>query len=118
MGVHRGQVVRAKLDEIGVKVSKLAQRLDYSRGHMYKLFESENLGYPIIYKIGEVINYDFSHDFPEMPVKRIEQNIVSEPEEVYGINTTNVYELKKAVVFWRDRYYALMEKYIAKLEGK
>lgn len=119
MSIHRGQFVKNKLDEIGVKISKLAPKLDYSRGHLYKFFDMHDLPYKVIYKIGEAINYDFSFDFPDMPVKSIEKNIVvAEEEEVYGVNTTNVYELKKAVILWRDRYYALLEKYSKLLENK
>ena len=63
---HKGQTVERIVRQNGYTLTRLAKRLNISRNTLYNKFNNPNLSFDFIMKVGEVISYDFSLDFPEM----------------------------------------------------
>jgi len=64
--IHRGEIVEKVLRKSGYSLTKVAKKLDISRNTLYNRFTYANLNYQFIMKVGKIIYYDFTIDFPEM----------------------------------------------------
>lgn len=116
--VHRGNKVRQIVRDLGISLYALSKGLNVSRSTIYRYLDDPVLSWKIIYDIGTFIRYDFSKDFPEMPIVDIEKNlldIANEPDIVYG---ESVYELRKQLRECREKYMSLLEKYTQLLEKR
>ena len=104
---HKGQVVERIVRQNGYTLTRLAKRLNISRNTLYNKFSTPNLSFDFIRKVGEIISYDFSIDFPEM--KR-------EPEEI-GLDGGQ-YETNKefGYVGFMKEYFALAKQHRSLLE--
>ena len=63
---HKGQIVERIVREGGYTLTRLAKRLNISRNTLYNKFNNPNLSFDFIRKVGEIISFDFSIEFPEM----------------------------------------------------
>lgn len=105
----RGARVKAVIKEQGLTLTGVAKKLHIHRVTMSNWLEEDELDYKKIKKIGELLNYDFSKDFPEMK---------SEAPWLISSNTNErVIELEQQVKFWQDEVYKLSMKCI-KLENE
>lgn len=91
--VHRGEITKKRVKESGVHAVVIHKALNVSRSSLYRFYELANLDLDTILKIGKVIRYDFSKDFPEL------RNISAEENLSYKI-----------------KYFALLEKHLEVLE--
>ena len=66
MRQHRGAVVEAIIRRSGFSIKVLAERLGVSRNTVYNKFREQDLSYEFIAKLGDVVRYDFTADFPEL----------------------------------------------------
>lgn len=97
--LHRGEILKKRVEESAVKLSKIASALKVSRQTIYRMFDDKDLSLDYIIKVGKVINFDFSKDIPEIA----NQDRKKEAED----NLT--YKLK---------YFDLLEKYTLLLEDQ
>lgn len=106
MNLHRGEIVRKKIDESGVPKDTVAKRINYSRAQLYNFFMDPLLRFDIIEQIGKIIKYDFTQDFTDMPI------VVSEPNRpAYGkVAMTGEECLQRYNQLW-EKYTALLEDY-------
>lgn len=88
--IHRGKVVEKAVKNSGIKISELSRKLDKSRRFVYILFSNELAPLHYVRKIGEVINYNFSNQIPEL-------------EEDLGLSENNM--------SWKDKYISLLEEH-------
>lgn len=104
---HKGQTVERIVRQNGYTLTRLAKRLNISRNTLYNKFNNPNLSFDFIMKVGEVISYDFSLDFPEM--KR-------EPKEI-GADDSQ-YAIKKDLEYagFMKEYFALANQHRSLLE--
>ncbi|MEM7383168.1 MAG: helix-turn-helix domain-containing protein [Bacteroidota bacterium] len=63
---HKGQIVERVVRQSGYTITKIAVQLGVSRNTLYNKFENPSLSFEFIRKVGEIISYDFSRDFPDM----------------------------------------------------
>lgn len=109
---HRGEIVKTRILEKGIKITVLAKDLGTTTTTMYRQLTNENLGWDKIRKIGEFINHDFGKDFPEMPKAEYNRNntmlIIEDENAEY--NVSNVEELRKMVGYWKGKYMKSIEK--------
>ena len=99
---HRGEILEKAVRESGFSISKLAQRINKSRQHIYNLFHNPDVNPDVLVEIGKIINYDFSieiHFFQG----------VEEPKAEYQ-------KLNDEVLYWKNKYIELLEKYNQILE--
>ena len=69
MDGHLGQWLKEKAIESGMIISKIATKMEVSRGQLYRLFREEKLEKVkprYILSLGHAIHYDFTKDFPEL----------------------------------------------------
>lgn len=103
---HRGEIAEKAIRRSGMSLTELTKRLDKSRRWIYTAFENPNLSLDILIQIGKIIHYDFSQDIFEIHEPQISD--VSPVE----YDTPN----NEHVIYWKEKYYALLEKYNALLE--
>ncbi len=103
--MNNGEIVELVIRRNNISISELSRRLHVSRRSIYNWFTQKNLSFDIICKIGEVLDYDFSRDFPE---------------KFNGRNTTGMREIltdleldnyQNSAHYWRTKYINLLEKY-------
>ena len=110
--VHRGEVLRAAVNNSGVSITVAAKRAGYSRSSYYNHVLDPELDFSILNDYGKAIRYDFSIDFPEM-----EKFVVESDSEGYRTPNTLDQAIKE-VEKWRQKYYSLLEKYHRLIEEK
>lgn len=65
--IHRGEIVRKAVQESGISVSHLIEKIRLSRSQMYADFANPEMSFDRILAIGKVIHHDFSSDFKDLP---------------------------------------------------
>ena len=66
MRQHRGEILEAVVRKSGYSLKVLAQKLGISRNTIYNKFKAHDLSYEFIVRVGEVIHYDFTYEYPEI----------------------------------------------------
>lgn len=79
---HRGEIVDNAIRKSGMSVTAIAKALGTSRTSLYRWLEDPNLSLDTVFKIGKVINHDFSEYIKELPSLKVE-----EPQESYKNGT-------------------------------
>lgn len=102
--VHKGEIIRNAIIQSGMRITQVAKSLKVSRKTIYNIFDRIDVDNDTILKIGAIIHYDFSENFPKLKPYKTE-----DPQEEY--NRKNVLELKEEIEFWKGKYIALMEDY-------
>jgi hypothetical protein len=70
--IHRGEIVRKAVQESGITVSHLVEKLRLSRSQMYLDFANPEMSFDRILAIGKIIRHDFSADFKDLPSGLVE----------------------------------------------
>ena len=111
MNLNAGQVIERIVRRDRMGISELSRKLKVSRRTIYNWFDQESLSFDVIYKIGNVIQHDFSEEFPEFgSVERIQP-----PVNALQTNENNV---GGSVSYWMNKYIRLLEKYNELLSHK
>jgi transcriptional regulator with XRE-family HTH domain len=91
---HRGEIVEKILRKSGYSLTKIAKQLGISRNTLYNKFENANLSYHFIMKVGKIVYYDFTIDFPEIKEEVDLLDKTQIPEQV-GIGGKYIHLLEK-----------------------
>lgn len=62
----RGEIVKKVVQESGLSISRLAQKINISRAQLYLDFANPEMSFDRILAIGKVLKHDFSQDFKEL----------------------------------------------------
>ena len=84
MNQHKGDIVRSRFYNSGMKMKDLAKELGVSRRTLYNWLDTHNLDIHKISRIGKVILYDFSKDFKELATADVTVTVAEEPIPDYG----------------------------------
>jgi len=93
MDTHYGQIVEFRVRRNGHNISELARLLNINRRSLYNWFSQQYLKKEYIARIGEVINHNFSEDFPEYFKKEDfekSQNLSAFNNYVFDKDWTNI----------------------------
>ncbi|WP_338410674.1 hypothetical protein [uncultured Flavobacterium sp.] len=101
--IHRGEIIKEKVYKSGFSITKLAVKLNKSRGWVYQMFENSNVSLDVALDIGKVIQYDFSKDILELRSNDSIQN--------------NSITSDKSDLYWKDKYISLLEDYTELLKN-
>ncbi len=63
---HRGEILEAVIRKSGYSIKVLAKRLGVSRNTIYNKFKEYDLSYDFIVRVGDIIRYDFTYEYPEI----------------------------------------------------
>lgn len=66
MEQHKGKIVEAAIKRSGYQMKSLADKLGIARNTLYTKMKEMELEDSFIEKIGNIIHYDFSIDFPDL----------------------------------------------------
>jgi transcriptional regulator with XRE-family HTH domain len=108
MNKHYGQIIEKVIRRDGYSISELAKLMDVNRRSVYNWFCKKRLKSDIIFRIGEVLSYDFSNEFPEL---------FKDGEFSFLYNNVTILKEETEVVaenledHWKDKYIILLEKY-------
>jgi transcriptional regulator with XRE-family HTH domain len=107
MSKHYGQILERAIRRNGNSISEVARLLNMNRRSVYNWFNQVQLRPEILYKIGHVINYDFSVDLPNLftPedfIKKPRLAVNKEGELMEDTTNSNS---------WQQKYIDLLEKY-------
>jgi transcriptional regulator with XRE-family HTH domain len=105
--MHNGETVELVVRRDNISISELSRRLNVSRRSIYNWFSQENLSFEIICKIGDVLNHDFSLDFPEMFNKT---DKLIQLRYFRQSTATNEFA-EESVQYWKDKYINLLERH-------
>jgi plasmid maintenance system antidote protein VapI len=61
--VHIGSIIKRKVNEKGISVSKFAEKLNCTRATVYGIFEQEHINTHRLVQISEILNYNFFSEF-------------------------------------------------------
>ncbi|GAB2994469.1 hypothetical protein GCM10027284_09680 [Cyclobacterium sediminis] len=108
MKVHRGEIVRKRLDEYArehaVSILSIAKKAGYHQSSAYRHFIKDDLSYSIIHKYGRAIGHDFTQEFPEMLT---EYGFSSEEKDKYKY--TDLAQCIAEKELWQKKYIELLE---------
>ncbi len=111
---HRGEIVKEKLKEFGLKIKFVADLVNHNEIYFYKLLDKSDLSWAKIKQIGRAINYDFSNDFPDMP--SFDESV--QPEDAKLFEGENDKLLNREAQKWKKKYLDLMEDFTELLREK
>lgn len=77
----RGEIVKKVVQESGLSISRLAQKINISRAQLYLDFANPEMSFDRILAIGKVLKHDFSQELKELPADLV--NLVNEEPASY-----------------------------------
>lgn len=99
----RGERVKAVIKSLGISSQTVAKKVGIHRTTMNNYYNTDELSFDIIKKIGNAINYDFSQVFPEMAKEK--------PWLSIDDKDARIKELEGKVAFFTDETYRLTMAY-------
>lgn len=108
MELHHGHTIERIIRRNGYSITELARLTSVNRRSVYNWFNQRHLKPEIIYRIGTVINYDFSTVFPGLFINE-DFNPLGQPGSAAIASVTN--GLPEDNMIWKDKYIALLERY-------
>ncbi|MBB2148457.1 hypothetical protein [Pedobacter gandavensis] len=91
-------------------ITELSRKLHVSRRTIYNWFDQESLSFDIIFKIGNVINHDFSKEFPD-DFARLQNEAREKKQDLMSNEDNSTANYSTAVNYWMNKYIKLLEKY-------
>jgi transcriptional regulator with XRE-family HTH domain len=104
MQKHTGSIVEMAIRRSGISIAELARRVGVNRRSIYNWFEQPSLSLEIISKVGLVLGYDFSSEFPEIKAYK-PSSPVKENEQLTDSHSS------EDISYWKNKYITLLEKY-------
>ncbi|WP_449439118.1 hypothetical protein [Pedobacter steynii] len=102
---NAGEIVELAVRRQNVNISELSRRLQVNRRTLYNWFRQKKLHTDVIFEIGKVINYDFTHDFEgELSGFGFKEDLTMYKNEGQSDHTNSVY-------YWMEKYITLLEDY-------
>ena len=103
---HRGEVVKARVDESPYTVAALAKKMGIKRTYIYTLYSRKDLEDSYINQIGKIIGHDFREDFKDL---MIPSNQVEEEAQHYS--KEKVTDIKDQLLELQTKHIELMQRH-------
>ncbi len=110
--VDIGKILQQAVKETGISVNVAAKKAGYKRSTYYLHIKQKDLDIKILKKYALAIKHDFSREIPAM-----NDFMLAEEDHPYGNDPTTMAEAIKQRDEWKEKYYALMEKYVKYVEA-
>ena len=99
MNEHRGEIVEATVRKSGYSIKAIAEKMGVSRNTIYNKFREHDLSYDFIIRVGNLIHYDFTLDFPE-----IKTNVSLDKDQ----QVVELWKLERRYIILLERYNRLL----------
>ena len=109
MLIHHGQIIEKVVRRNGHSISDVARLTNVNRRSVYNWFNQQQLKPEIIYRIGCVINHDFSVELPQLFTSEDFQKGFRKTS--FLNNSTDQSEDPYNKHYWKDKYIDLLELY-------
>lgn len=107
MEKHHGQIVERIVRRSNMSLSELSKHMGVNRRSVYNWFNLPRIKPEILYRLGHVIEHDFSHEFPECfcsdDFKKGSGRVAPSSDGDVSVHLTDE-------EFWKDKYIRLLEK--------
>jgi predicted DNA-binding transcriptional regulator AlpA len=118
--MHRGEIIKEAVKTSGIAVGVVAEKMGISRKTLYNKFKESAIPYSFILRLGEIIHYDFSKEFPHLnkSIKKetlpqapanLQLSFNGEPQEAPKPTTPK--ECETELLQLQRKYIALLEKF-------
>lgn len=105
--VHWGDLFKNKVIEIDPKRKHLAKAMNMTPENLYKLYGKKKIPIDYMLSAGKYLDYDFSHDIPELPSWRALEKSTEKNEQK---------SCRQELEALRVKYIGLLEKHNLLLE--
>jgi hypothetical protein len=103
MEVHKGEVAKNIVHKCGMAITTISAGLGISRNTLYNKFEDPHLSDAFLLRLGDVIRYDFSINFPSLKQEK--------KEEIDDRDITYVERAVENLLRIDRKYIELLERY-------
>lgn len=105
---HHGQVIEKVVRRNGHSISDVARLTNVNRRSVYNWFNQQQLKPEIIFRIGCVINHDFSVELPQLfTPEDFEKGFKRRSFVGRTMESDDLYNKH----YWKDKYIDLLERY-------
>ncbi len=101
---HKGAEIRNIIKKSGHTLVSIAKKMNISRNTLYNHFKKTELNHYFLYKLGQIINYDFAKTFPELKASEI-YSTAEEDDNIY------LNKVKNQILILQEKYNDTLEKY-------
>ncbi len=101
---HQGEIARKAIKNSGYTLIHVAKKLNISRNTLYTRFREEKLVPQFLYQLGQIINYNFVVDFPDLQKNEAYLTAVKNDE-------TTETKYNKQIANLQIKYYQTLEDY-------
>lgn len=109
---HVGKILHEVAKRHKLTIIQIVEDAGYkNQSIFYRHIAQPNLPFNILYKYARAMNYYFNRELPEFSIWLNQNSLVKE-----SVGQLNYDELEKERDYWKDKYYALLEKYNSLLE--
>ncbi len=70
MRQHRGEILEDIVRKSGYSIKALSQRMGVSRNTVYNKFREADLNYGFIARVGSIIHYDVTKEYPAIQMNK------------------------------------------------
>ena len=110
--IDRGQLLKSIVEDSGVSIINLVKKVGYKdRASYYSHISKPDLSLEILFAYARVLKYDLRNEFPGVTQFLLEDQAVE-----YNAKPETLEEALELLAGWKDRYYALLEKYSKLME--
>ena len=110
--IDRGNLLKEIVESSGVSIVNLVKKVGYKdRASYYTHIAKPDLSLEILFAYAKVLKYDLRDEFPE-----VSQFLLEEPAAEYITKPETLDEAIVLIDKWKEKYYALLEKYSILLE--
>jgi predicted DNA-binding protein YlxM (UPF0122 family) len=71
MKIHIGEIIKSKLDRSDMSIVGFAKKLNTSRNNVYDIIGRTSIDTDMLYKIGQILDYDFFQHYSTTPTKTL-----------------------------------------------
>lgn len=104
---HEGHMIERIIRRNRMGISEIARKMNVSRRTLYNWFESDRISTDTIQKLAQIIDHDFSVEFPN------KLKIYHEIDSIKSLLESKHFERSdnESVYYWMDRYIKLLENF-------
>lgn len=109
MNQHKGNIVKEAIHKSGYQIKHLAEKLGIARNTLYVKMHDMELSDDFIIKIGNIIHYDFSREFPDLIKNNTNSSVHPSPIQNFrNPYATQLHDAKKKYLTCLEHYIKLL----------